>query len=125
MKIEVTQEIRDLIDLIDKKYQEAKKVGLSRFSVEWGKWSREMNVELRRKMLRKKEGILFKYVFIYWTLKSRLLEVFFKSPSRMLKRGCKKRFQREADDIKEIILSGNMPEGELTDKDLLKILLEK
>ena len=125
MKVEVTQEIRDLIDLIDKKYQEAKKAGFSRFSVEWGKWSREMNVELRRKMLRKKEGILFKYVFIYWTLKSRLLEIFFKSPSKMLKRGCKRRLQKEIDDIKEIILSGNMPEGELTDKDLLKILLEK
>jgi len=77
------------------------------------------NVEMR-----KKDGILFKYVFIYWTLKSQLLEVFFKSPSKILRIGRKRRLQKEIGDIKEIILSGNAPEGELADKDLLRILLE-
>lgn len=119
MKVEVTQEIRDLVVLIDKKYVEAKKTGTSRFSVEWGRWSKEMNVEMR-----KKDGILFKYVFIYWTLRSQLLEVFFKSPSKLLRVSKKRRLQKEIADIKEIILSGNAPDGELTDKDLLRILAE-
>jgi len=119
MKVEITQEIRDLVDPIDKKYTEAKEAKVSRFSVEWGKWSREMNVEMR-----KKDGILFKYVFIYWTLKSQLLELFFKFPSNSLKLGLKKRVWSEIEDIKKIILSGNVPEGELTDKDLLRILGE-
>lgn len=118
-KVEVTKEIQDLIALIDSKYIDAKADGLSRMSVEWGRWSREMNVELR-----KKDDILSKYVFIYWTLKSRLLEVFFKSPSKVLKVGLKKRLQKEAKDIKEIILSGNVPDGELTDTDLQRILLD-
>lgn len=115
----VTRDIRNSVDLIDGKYREAKKKGISRFSVEWGRWSREMNVELR-----KKDGILFKYIFIYWTLKSQLLEVFFKSPSKLVRLGKKRRLRKEISDIKGIILSGNAPEGELTDKDLQRILLE-
>lgn len=112
--------VRDYVDLIDKKYRAAKEEGISRFSVEWGRWSREMNVETR-----KKEGVLFKYVFIYWTLKSQLLEVFYKSPSKLLRQGKKRRLQEEISDIKKIILSGKAPDGDLTDKDLQKILLKK
>jgi len=119
MKVKVTQEICDLVGLIDKKYIDAKEAKISRFSVEWGRWSREMNVEMR-----KKDGILFKYVFIYWTLRSQLLEVFFKSPSKLVRLGKKRQLRKEIADIKEIILSGNVPEGELTDKELQRILLK-
>jgi len=120
MKIEVTQEIRDLIELIDKKYSEAKEAKISRLSVEWGKWSREMNVELR-----KKDGILFKYVTIYWTLKSQMLEMFFKHPSKMVKVRRKKRMQKEIADIKKIILTGDVVgDGNLTDTELQRLILK-
>ena len=117
-KIEVSQEIKDLVALVDRKYDEAKKAKVSRFSVEWGKWSREMNVELR-----KKGGILFKYVTIYWVLKSQMLELFFKYPSNLLKRGCKRRTLKEVNDIREIILTGDVPEEMITEEELQKRIL--
>lgn len=125
MKIEVTQDVRDHVDLIDKQYREAKRDKLSRFSVEWGRWSREMNLELHRKIqAASPQQILYKYVFIYWTLKSQLLEVWFKFPWRSLKMNLKKRLGKQILDTKKMILSGDVPAAEFTEEDLKRALLE-
>jgi len=61
---------------IDKKFKEAKAKGLSRMDMEWGMWSAKMNRELRVYTEKESpEQILYKYVFVYWTLMSQLLEL--------------------------------------------------
>ena len=98
----------DYLKLIDDKYYEAKKKRISRMSVEWGKWSREMNVELRRKIESKKdpEELALKYVVIYWTIRSRMLELYFRS--RFYGKNKIKKLSKEASDIKEITLTGKL-----------------
>jgi len=114
MKFEVTQELKDYIDLIDEKYQEAKQQKLSRLSVEWGTWSREMNLKTKNY-----KNLGFKYLFIYWVMKSQLLELHFKTRFKQSK---KKQLAREAKNYRKIILSGN---ADIIDDDFLKRKLLK
>ena len=122
MKIEVTQEIKDYVDLIDTKYRSAKEKKLSRMSIEWGKWSRKMNLQIRQKL---KEGghpqdVLYRYIFIYWVNRSQLLELHFK---HKYKQGLKKQTAREGKHIKQIILSGDAPDA-ISDDDMVSALLK-
>ncbi len=97
----------EYIELIDEQYKEAKAKKLSRFSVEWGKWSRAMNLETRKRIESGKDPdeIKLQYVFIYWTLRSRLLELHKKS---VFGSGKAKRrvIVNEIEEIKEIITTG-------------------
>ncbi len=119
---------KEYLGMINEEYFKAKKKRLSRFSEEWGLWSVAMNRTLRKRTEGKKdiETMKFRYVFIYWTLVSELLELNHKY--RLLHMRKKKRIVKEVRDIKEIILTGNglqpLSEEELVNK-LIKRNMEK
>lgn len=106
MEVKMTTAI-EYLNLIDQKYLEARKSRISRFSVEWGRWSRTMNtvITARIKDIKDADKVKLSYVFIYWTMMSQLLELHYKF--KLLKRKEKKRLFGESEDIKEIIITGN------------------
>lgn len=96
----------DYLKEIGEMFISSKKKGLSRFDMEWGSWSVKMNTELRERIEKgdpkNKETTALKYILIYWTLKSQILELYFKS--KILGRGKIKRLAKEAKKIKGMIL---------------------
>jgi len=98
---------KDYIELIDEEYYVAKKRGFSRFSEEWGIWSSIMNRTLRRRTEGKNdiETIKLKYIFIYWSLMSELLEFHYKYKVSHNKK--KEMIREETRNIKNIILTGD------------------
>ena len=60
----------EYLNLIDRKYLEARKSKISRFSVEWGQWSAAMNrvIQIRIKDIGDADRVRLGYVFIYWTM---------------------------------------------------------
>jgi hypothetical protein len=114
-------EAKEYIELIDQKYFEAKKNRISRFSVEWGKWSREMNLELRESTKAEApQSLLLRHVFIYWINRSQLLELYYKG--RISSLGKKKRLEKEGAQLKKDILSGKLPK--LTTETMKETLLK-
>ncbi len=97
----------EYLNEIDKYYSWAKRDRVSRFDVTWGKWSVIMNraIRLRIRDERDPDNLKLKYVFIYWTIMSQLLELHFRF--RILRNKQKRKLFKEASDIKEIILTGN------------------
>lgn len=93
----------EFVDLIDEFFEDAFKNRISRFDVRWGKWSRTMNEELRARILSKKDPFesLLKYVIIYWTLISELLELHFRYP--LYKQSKKRKVMKELKSVKSII----------------------
>ena len=112
---------KQLVDLIDQKFTAGKQKELSRFSIEWGLWSRQMNLYIQEKI---KEGepkaILFKFTLYYWVIKSQMIELNFRS--KIGKLGKKNKLKNEAIGIKKIILNppGNLQDA-LTDELAMKI----
>ena len=114
---------------IDDHFNDAKKKRLSRMSIEWGMWSREMNLVLRSRMESKSEPIdpddetvlRLKYVMVYWTLISQLLELYFQGS--LLRAGKIKRKRKEADEILKIVLTGNGLKELKLDAELTKRIL--
>ena len=123
MNIEVTQEVKDYVTLIDTKYRQAKEKELSRMSVEWGKWSRKMNLEVREKSKEEygPQYVLFRYIFMYWVNRSELLELHYQ---HKYKKGLKKQTARRGKHIKQIILSGDAPDA-ISDDDMIQALLKR
>jgi hypothetical protein len=68
----------EFINEIDTEFLKAKKQGLSRLNIKWGKWSRKLNLRIREKIESDdpKASLLFKYVFMYWVNRSQLLELY-------------------------------------------------
>jgi len=67
----------EFIDLIDEKFEDS--IGhIRRTDVQWGIWSREMNLVIRKKM-ESGEGDKVKYglVFGYWIIVSQLLDLIY------------------------------------------------
>lgn len=97
---------KEFLAYIDEHFNDAKKKGISRMSVEWGKWSREMNLVIRKRLESKSdpEEMFLKYVFVYWTAISQRLELNFKG--RILNGGKIKKSAKEAEQIKKIIMKG-------------------
>jgi len=96
----------EYIKSIDSRYKDAVEKNLSRFSIEWGEWSRQMNLEIRKAIEdQAPEAPLLKNVFIYWTVMSQLLELNYTGWS-LIKYGKKKKLQKERDHIKKAVLSG-------------------
>ena len=56
MKFDVPKEILDYMEITEQKYQECKIKRVSRFSPEWGVWSREMNLNTKNEILVEKLG---------------------------------------------------------------------
>lgn len=100
----------ECVDLIDKKFFDAKKRRLSRFDTEWGLWSAKMNSELRQRINSKEdsEERALKHVILYWTVKSKILESFHESA--LFQIGKRKKLEKEAADHKKFILSGKFPD---------------
>lgn len=97
--------MKDYLKLIDDKFEESKEKGLSRLSIEWGKWSREMNLEIRGMLASgdyddTDEEIKLKYLFIYWTNRSRLLELFHKGQGNSTEASI---LEMEAQDLRAVI----------------------
>lgn len=114
-------EASEYIELIDQKYLEAKMIRISRFSVEWGKWSREMNLGINELTKSKTPQVsILKYVFVYWINRSKLLELYHKS--KMGKLGLKKRLEKEGQELKKGILSGRPPK--MTDENMKETILK-
>ena len=107
---------------IDKYYLWFKRDRVSRFDVKWGKWSTTMNraINIRIKDVNDPENLKLRYVFIYWSIMSELLELHFKF--RLLRNKKKKRLLEESSDIKEIIITGDGLQS-LSEEDLKEHLL--
>ena len=98
----------EFVDMIKAFYGKARKAKLSRFDLRWGKWSRIMNTELRSKIENDHPNSeSFKYVIIYWTLKSEILELHYKYP--YYKQSKKRKLEKEAIQIRKFIEEDNPP----------------
>lgn len=108
---------KQFVHLINEIYLDARKSKLSRMDPRWGVWSEKMNEELRDRIkANDPEALKLKYVIVYWTLMSQLLELHFKSPH--FGENKKKQVLKESQKIKKIILSAdglNVPELEKDD----------
>jgi hypothetical protein len=95
---------KDYVAHIDEKFYAAKRKKMSRFDVEWGQWSRQMNLALRlRTVPGDPDCLVFKHVFMYWTVLSRLLELNLK---KMWNLGKIAQENRTAAELRSAILSG-------------------
>ena len=99
---EKIEEANWYLTLIDVMFLDHKKKRLSRYSIEWGKWSREMNLKLQVRM---KENLLLKQVFGYWIIMSKLLESYYKTPA--FKKAYKSRLIKDGRSLKKDIKEGN------------------
>jgi len=111
----------DYVEIIDDRYEEAKKDGISRMDIKWGMWSADMNRELRK--LTEDEGnpnqLIYKYVFVYWILKSQLLELYYqrKGKSKI------KQKVRELREIKKVVNLDIRPPMDFSKEDILRKVL--
>ncbi len=116
----------EYIELIDSKYKEAKAKKLSRFSKKWGKWSTAMNLETRKRIKSGKDPdeIKLQYVFIYWTLRSQLLEAH--KVSRLGSGKAKRKvILNEINKIREVIKDEDKDLERLSKKDLIDRALQR
>lgn len=111
---------KELLELIDAKYYEAKRLRHSRFGTEWGIWSALMNRALQGHIKNDPSDLRSRYVFVYWSISSQLLELHYKH--RLFGRGKKQDLVDELKIIKEIALTGKGAE-QLSDNDLVKAIL--
>jgi hypothetical protein len=114
-----------ILDSIDEKFESIKGKE-DRLSLKWGHFSRGMNVEIREytKKLDKSSELRerYHYVQIYWTCKSRLLDLHMRH--RLLGQGKIRRENKMAKDIKKQILS-HQPLRPVSENDLLSQFLGK
>jgi len=101
------EDIKDMIKKIDLNYFEFKKNKASRYSVEWGVWSREMNLKihevLKNETTNKQIKARLVYVFFMWVSASRLLELNCKH--RLTKSVQKRKTMDEISDFRRLALS--------------------
>ena len=67
----------DYITRIEQMFDRCRKDRLGRFSVEWGVWSREMNIELKTDKANTSDMRLqsrYNFVFVFWVEMSKCLE---------------------------------------------------
>ena len=96
---------REFVDLIDQKFEDS--VGrIGRMDVEWGTWSRMMNLEIRRRIEKDdSDKVVLGLIFGYWMAVSHLLELIYnyKGLKRFLLEKKIKRKNEEIDTIREQI----------------------
>lgn len=98
----------EYLQLIDEKFIEAKAKRISRYDLEWGSWSKEMNTETRRRM--DPESMWLVKVFEYWVTSSILLELYHTGKHRF-RRGRVRQLKKELKDIKQVILKREILPG--------------
>ena len=117
-KMETPKSVQEYIELIDSKFQESKRDRISRYDLRWGKWSREMNLEIRKKIETYKDKFeitMLKSILPYWLVTSELLELHFKSKVSGLSK--KKKLSKDRQNIRNDILGGKAT-SEMSIKDL-------
>lgn len=68
---------KDFVALIDSKFEQYVEKA-NRTSIEWGTWSREMNLELRHRLDEPKTNkAVIGFVYTYWIVMSQLLDLFY------------------------------------------------
>ena len=113
----------DFINQIDEKFEEAREKRMSRLNLEWGKWSADMNRELREftEDDNNPGQVIYQYVFIYWVLTSQILELYFVggilSQIRIKKR------MKEIKEVKKV-LDLKIPARKISKEEILKMVLE-
>lgn len=114
--------IRNLLDIIDQKFYEARGNRISRFDPKWGEWSRRMNLFLRKKIDESGPNRpAYQYLFIYWLNRSQLLELYFKSIIGQMSK--KETLKKEAVKLKQYVLNPlNAPP--VNDRVILKRITE-
>ena len=113
--------VEELLELIDVKYHEAKRLNLSRFDLWWGEWSALMNRSLRGRIKGNPNDLRLKYLFVYWSLRSQLLELHYKH--KLFRRKEKRDIVDELKTIREMIMSGEGMEP-LSENDLIMLCLK-
>ena len=74
------------LDKIDAAYANGKLRGLSRYSTQWGIFSRDMNLEIRNKIeSNHPEKLLLKMIVGYWLNRSIMLEIYFERKNKIRK----------------------------------------
>lgn len=68
---------REMVETIETRFDNAMGKRLSRLDPEWGTWSREMNLVLRKRI--ECGDTVSKLIFFYWIEHSKLLELHHKS----------------------------------------------
>lgn len=68
---------KDFMILIDEKFEEF--VGkINRVDLKWGLWSREMNLEIRRRTdMKDPQALILGLVFAYWITMSQLIDLIY------------------------------------------------
>lgn len=117
-------DFNEILDEIDKRYF-ALKGNCGRLDVRWGKFSRDMNVELRRRMssLGKYDSDRDRYMWLhaYWICCSQQLDWHMKKGS--IARSKIKKLGKEKRTYLQGILTGKGPE--ISESKLLKKLMKK
>lgn len=98
---------QDYIQEIDDHFYAAKRKNLSRLSEEWGKWSTELNLGLRKIIETAGSEIGYRYAFYYWTNRSQLLEAHYRGKLKNHKKISS--LKKEASKLLKIIKQGNDP----------------
>jgi hypothetical protein len=109
---------------IDDKFEEAKAKGLSRMDMKWSLWSAEMNRELRTYTEKESpKQVLYKYTFLYWILKSQLLELYYKYGDKFYGKG---KIKKKIKEIKEIVkvLDLKVAGSNLTQEEITQMVLK-
>jgi len=90
----------EFIELIDRKFLEyAGKI--DRLNIEWGIWSREMNLELRNRMEKYgHKSPVYSMIFSYWVLVSELLDLVSKYNNGIKKIIGKKKIENKSEEAK-------------------------
>lgn len=69
----------DYITRIEEMFDQCRRDQLDRFSIEWGKFSREMNLELQTDIQNAKDPVLrsrYNFIFVFWIEMSKCLNEF-------------------------------------------------
>lgn len=97
----------DYTNEIDGNFLRCKAKRLSRLSVEWGKFSADMNKEIRERIENNDpDSLMLKYVFIYWVVRSQHLQLLYEKRGGLLGKGKIRRKDNECREIRNIIKNG-------------------
>lgn len=103
----------EYLDKIDEAYVKGKLAGISRYSIEWGGFSRKMNLEIRAKIeSNHPEKLLLKMILPYWFNRSIMLEIYFSNKHKIRKNRLRL-LSNECEQIREDISSGKANESDM------------
>jgi len=118
------KEPEEFREAIDKKFREARAKRLSRMDMEWGMWSADMNRQLRVYTEKKDpKQILYKYIFVYWTLMSQLLELNYHYKNKLFGKVHIKRKRKEIAEVVKV-LELRAKGREYTEEELLAMVVK-